>query len=495
MSSLISIVTLSLVTAVSAAIGPEANLHIINGNIAPDGFARSAVLASGTGTDTPFPGVLITAQKYLPSTKGDRMKINVTDSLNDTTMLTSTSIHWHGLFQNGSSWADGSASVTQCPILPGNSFLYEFDVGDQAGTFWYHSHSSTQYCDGLRGPIIIYDPNDPFRELYDVDDENTVITVSDWYHQPAPSIHVVPSIGLVPMPNSTLINGLGRYLNGDATPLAVINTIIEVDGVNHEPLTVDSIQIFAGQRYSVVVAADQPIGNYWVRAKPNIGPTTFEGGLNSAILRYQGADIADPQTNSALSNPLVETDLHPLENPGAPGGSGPADISYYLDVQLVNDQYTMNNVTFTAPTVPVLLQILSGARLATDLLPKGSVYTLPRNKTVELIIPGGVPGSPHPFHLHGHTFDVVRSAGSTLYNYVNPVRRDVVDTGYTGDNVTIRFTTDNPGPWFLHCHIDWHLEMGMAIVFAEDLVTIANSTQPPAWKDLCPLYNNRVILD
>ncbi len=37
------------------------------------------------------------------------------------------------------------------------------------GTFWYHSHHSTQYCDGLRGPIVVYDPNDPAKHLYDVD--------------------------------------------------------------------------------------------------------------------------------------------------------------------------------------------------------------------------------------------------------------------------------------------------------------------------------------
>jgi iron transport multicopper oxidase len=60
--------------------------------------------------------------------------------------------------------------------------------------------------------------------------------------------------------------------------------------------------------------------------------------------------------------------------------------------------------------------------------------------------------------LHGHDFFVVRSAGNSTYNYDNPVMRDVVSMGDTGDNVTIRFFTDNAGPWFLHCHIDWHLE-------------------------------------
>ncbi len=38
------------------------------------------------------------------------------------------------------------------------------------GTYWYHSHYGLQYCDGLRGPLVIYDPNDPHRHLYDVDD-------------------------------------------------------------------------------------------------------------------------------------------------------------------------------------------------------------------------------------------------------------------------------------------------------------------------------------
>ena len=53
-------------------------------------------------------------------------------------------------------------------------------------------------------------------------------------------------------------------------------------------------------------------------------------------------------------------------------------------------------------------------------------------------------------HLHGHSFDVIRVAGSQEYNFVNPVRRDVVNAGDLGDNVTIRFRTDNPGPWVLH---------------------------------------------
>ena len=58
---------------------------------------------------------------------------------------------------------------------------------------------------------------------------------------------------------------------------------------------------------------------------------------------------------------------------------------------------------------------------------------------------------------------MVRSAGSSSYNFVDPVVRDVVSIGNSGDNVTIRFFTDNPGPWFFHCHIDWHLDASVVL--------------------------------
>ncbi len=38
------------------------------------------------------------------------------------------------------------------------------------GTYWYHSHYGLQYCDGLRGGLVIYDPEDPYLSSYDVDD-------------------------------------------------------------------------------------------------------------------------------------------------------------------------------------------------------------------------------------------------------------------------------------------------------------------------------------
>ncbi|KAJ7728492.1 laccase [Mycena metata] len=493
------LLSLSLISPSLASIGPTADITLFNTPVAPDGFSRSAVTANGV-----VPGPLIVANK------GDTLNLNVVNALTDNTMLLSSSIHWHGFFQKNSSWADGPAFVTQCPIAANDSFLYSFSTTSQAGTYWYHSHLSTQYCDGLRGAIV-----DPQKSLY----ETTVITLADWYHAPAHTLGVVPTL------ISTLINGLGRYAGGPTSALSVITvtsglryrfrlvsiscdpnfiftidghefTIIEVDGVNHAPLVVDSIQIYAGQRYSFVMTANQPVGNYWIRTVANGGTAGFDNGINSAILRYVGAGLVDPSTNATTSAaPLVETNLHPLVATPVPGTAvaGGADVALNLVIALdfTTFTFTVNGAEFVPPTAPVLLQILSGAHTAAELLPSGSVYTLPPNSVVEISIPGGTPGAPHPFHLHGHNFWVVRSAGSTTYNYENPVIRDVVSTGpATTDNVTIRFQTDNAGPWFLHCHIDFHLEIGLAIVFAEDTDTVANSVQPSAWDTLCPTYDN-----
>ncbi|KAK7682786.1 laccase, multicopper oxidase, benzenediol:oxygen oxidorectuctase [Cerrena zonata] len=508
-ASLASFVLLGLTLTSAYAVqvlGPVTDLHIVNANISTDGFTRPAVLAGGT-----FPGPLIAAKK------GDNFKINVIDDLTNEDMLKSTSIHWHGLFQKDTNWADGPAFVTQCPITTGNSFLYDFRVPDQAGTYWYHSHLSTQYCDGLRGVIVIYDPKDPHAHLYDVDDESTIITLADWYHTFARQI---PGL---PIADTTLINGLGRNHNGPAdAEISVINVrsgkryrfrlvsiscdpnyvfsiddhdmkIIEVEGTNIKPITVDSIQIFAAQRYSFVLRADRPVNNYWVRANPSFGNTGFAGGINSAILHYHGAPNAEPNTTQTNSTkPLNEIDLHPLVPKPVPGKHYPggADVVRNLVFGFTDGHFTINNATFTPPTVPVLLQILSGTVNAQDLLPSGDVIELPLGKTIELTLAAGVIGGPHPFHLHGHTFHVVRSAGQNTSNYADPILRDTVNTGVMGDNVTIRFRTDNPGPWFLHCHIDWHLEAGFAVVLAEgtNRTRISDPT-PDDWDNLCDLYD------
>ncbi|KAF6746309.1 laccase LCC3-2 [Ephemerocybe angulata] len=487
-------------------IGPTSEIRVTNVELAPDGFSRLAAVANGV-----HPGPLIKAHE------GDRFKLNVANKLTDP-FANDTSIHWHGFFQRGTTWADGAEGVSQCPIPTGSSFLYNFPSGGQTGTFWYHSHLGTQYCDGLRGPMVVYDKIDPYKHLYDVDDENTVITLADWFHLQSRELALN---GAGASANSSLINGKGRYPDGPAVPLAVISvqknkryrfrlvslscdanfnftidghklTVIEADGQLVKPLVVDSIRIFAGQRYSFVLHANQSVSNYWIRAQPSTGfgrlPDTTEGGLNSAILRYAGAPDEDPKSIEVPSKlPLREPNLHPLLNPAPPGSP---TFEMTLAIGFNGTKWSMNNVTWDAPVKnPILLQILTGAANASALLPKGSIYDIPRGATVELTVVASPIAAPHPFHLHGHAFSVVKSAESTEFNYVDPVRRDVVTTGIGMNTTVIRFVADNPGPWIFHCHIEFHLREGLAVVFAEAFSDIlVKNPIPQSWRDLCKAY-------
>ncbi|KAJ1302810.1 hypothetical protein OPQ81_003116 [Rhizoctonia solani] len=518
-----SIALLSLLAAASKpafAAVRDYDFIIKNVKVAPDGFERSVVSVNGQ-----LPGTLITANK------GDILRINVTNQLTDPAMRRATTIHWHGLFQATTANEDGPAFVTQCPIAQNLSYTYQIPLNDQTGTMWYHSHLASQYVDGLRGPLVIYDPNDPHKALYDVDDASTVVMLEDWYHTPAPTLErqmfsANNTALLSPVPDSGLINGKGRYVGGPEVPRSVINvtrgkryrlrvinasaigsftfsieghrlTIIEADGIPHEPLPVDNFQIYAGQRYSVIVEANQTAANYWVRAPMTVAGAGTNSNLDPtnvfAVLHYEGAPNAEPTTEqgTAIGTALVEENLHALINPGAPGGSAPADVSLNLAIgrSTVDGilRFTFNNIKYEAPSLPTLLKILAnGATNNADFDASEHTIVLPHNKVIELNITGG---ADHPIHLHGHVFDVVKSLGGTP-NYVNPPRRDVVRVGGTG--VVLRFKTDNPGPWFVHCHIDWHLEAGLALVFAESPDEIRQGSQSihpgGSWDQLCPKY-------
>ncbi|KAF2890857.1 hypothetical protein ILUMI_15316, partial [Ignelater luminosus] len=108
---------------------------------------------------------------------------------------------------------------------------------------------------------------------------------------------------------------------------------------------------------------------------------------------------------------------------------------------------------------------------------------VPLNSVIELILidKGFAFDANHPFHLHGHSFRVVGmerigknvteeeirkldEEGLIKRNLVNPPVKDTItvpDGGYT----ILRFHASNPGYWLFHCHIEFHIEIGMALVF------------------------------
>jgi iron transport multicopper oxidase len=148
-----------------------------------------------------------------------------------------------------------------------------------------------------------------------------------------------------------------------------------------------------------------------------------------------------------------------------------------------------NNITYTAQKVPTLYTVLTAGNLSTTSAIY-SEYTNPfilnHMDVIEVILNNNDTGT-HPFHLHGHNFQVIDRTpayGDDFYTYGDypepvpydphnhtafpqyPIRRDVVVLPPQG-SVVLRFVADNPGVWFFHCHIDWHLSQGLGSLFIE----------------------------
>jgi len=86
-----------------------------------------------------------------------------------------TSVHWHGLLLPN--FFDGVPYLTTPPIMPGESFKYEFPL-KQSGTYWYHSHTMLQEQSGVYGSIVI----EPKEKTLEYDDD-LVLVISDWTNQ------------------------------------------------------------------------------------------------------------------------------------------------------------------------------------------------------------------------------------------------------------------------------------------------------------------------
>lgn len=89
----------------------------------------------------------------------------------------STTIHWHGLHQRGTPYADGFPQQSQCPIHSSGSMAYNFRADPAGSTFW-HAHFHEETIDGIHGPFVVEDEPDTFPYEYD---EEKVILMTDAY--------------------------------------------------------------------------------------------------------------------------------------------------------------------------------------------------------------------------------------------------------------------------------------------------------------------------
>ncbi|KAL4194761.1 hypothetical protein AMTRI_Chr05g70100 [Amborella trichopoda] len=372
-----------------------------------------------------------------------------------------------GVFE--SPWADGTASISQCAINPGETFIYEFQV-DKAGTYFYHGHYGMQRSAGLYGSLIV-EVAEGKQKPFHFNAELSLL-LSDWWHQ---SIYQqVLDFNSQPFrwigkPQSLLIEAKGRYncslktyeedknkpcyvlqvepnktyrlRIASVTTLASLNSaienhklvLVEADGNYIQPVTVENLDIYSGETYSLLLHTNQdPSTKYKASASIISRPPKMPPGL--AILHYQ-RNPSSLLPRSAPPTPLKWIDTAaPLPSlaRSLPIPSGTPRLQHRRIV-LLNTQNKINGYTKWAinndfPKNYDIFQPPQNPNTTTG----EAVYRLKLGSTVDVILQKANvleegTSEVHLWHLHGHDF------------------------------------------WTFHCHIEPHLHMGMGVVIAEGI--------------------------
>ncbi|CAO2814415.1 unnamed protein product [Amaranthus hypochondriacus] len=502
------------------------------------------------GINGQFPGPTIRAHV------GDTIQVDLTNKLGTEGVV----IHWHGIRQLGTPWADGTASISQCPINPGETFTYKFKV-DKVGTHFYHGHYGMQRSSGLYGSLIV-EKSEGENEPFHYDGEFNLL-LSDWWHQSAHE----QELGLssnpfrwIGEPQTLLINGRGQYncslmpnfgnssstkcnFEGheqcapqllsvlpnktyrirlaSTTALASLNfaignhkmIVVEADGNYVQPFTVDDLDIYSGESYSVLINTNQnPNQNYWI----SIGVRGRQPRTPPALtlLHYK--------TTLASNFPTIPPPITPTWNNYTHSksfsnkifalmGSPTPPKNYNRRIILLNTQnkingyikWAINNISFIFPPTPYLGSIRFGLKRAFnqtnppenypssyDVMKQAQnqnamfgngVYKIKYKSVIDIVLQNANAlainvSEIHPWHLHGHDFWVlgygegkfISEKDEGKLNVKNPPLRNTVVIYPYGWSV-IRFVADNPGVWAFHCHIEPHLHMGMGVVFASSV--------------------------
>ncbi|KAJ5649661.1 Multicopper oxidase type 2 [Penicillium longicatenatum] len=458
-------------------------------NASPDGFERPVI---GINGQWPCPQIDVDV--------GDRLIVDVQNHLGNQ----STGIHWHGFHQYGTGVMDGATSVTQCGIAPGEHMQYHFDI-NQTGTYWYHSHNMGQYPDGFRGPLIVHDPKPPFQ----YDDEFT-ITLSDWYHDQMPDLlakyeseeNEAAFHGREPLPNSALINDSTNTkikVKPNKTYLVHIvcvgnwpghtwvfdgheMTVVEVDGIYTEPYPTGDkkLRLATGQRMSVLIHTKSDTSkNFAIWNSMDVNMLFFfenrpiPANYNPNVTAWLVYDEAKPLPPAPVIAELDFVDDVAFVPADHEALLEPVNHQIILDTSSAEidgiPRFTVNNKTYIAQDVPTLYTANTvGAEFASNPAVYGQVnpFIVKHNEVVEIVI-NNHHNNLHPWHLHGHQFQVLQRSDEGLFTgqyFKNvsktPIRRDTIMLQPRGHTV-LRFRADNPGVWLLHCHIEWHVEAAL----------------------------------
>jgi FtsP/CotA-like multicopper oxidase with cupredoxin domain len=466
---------------------------VTNTTMSPDGVETVMLVVNNQ-----FPGPMIEANW------GDWIEITVHNELKDD----GTAIHWHGFLQTGTPWYDGVSTVSQCPIAPGTSFTYRIRA-ELFGTTWWHGHHSSQYLNGLSGPMVVHGPA---TSEWDIDLGPVMLT--DWFHayyedlidQVYHSSRDGPI--LPPMANNMLINGKANYpcsetdkkctknaglstfkfKTGKKHLLRLINhsaeavlffsidgynmTVITHDFVAVDPYRTDMVTLGVGQRAEVIVKGrDNPNEAVWMRVEEGPSGLGDEGNtgcsLNDgvatgtkAMIFYEKADHSvKPKTKSHVKKSrflypdACGNDALDIAVPSYKMNISDPEVTLDFTLSGGNNAtgefvWYMNNETYMGDfNDPLLLDAVVGAKEFPD---ERRVFNMGNAKSVRIIMHSvGLPAS-HPMHAHGHNMHVLAEGtgdwNGDIVNESNPARRDVQLIRPNG-YLVIQLELDNPGLW------------------------------------------------
>ncbi|KZS60532.1 oxidase [Mycobacterium ostraviense] len=422
-------------------------------------------------------GVLARTLAYSDALPGPVIRANVGDQLAVTVknrLDNPTSVHWHGIALRND--MDGVYPATP-NIAASSDFTYRFSAPNP-GTYWAHPHVGLQTDYGLYLPVIIDDPTAPGN--YDAE---WIVVLDDWtdgigkgpqqiYNEltarytsapeTPPSMGGMPEMaagggsallggdagdinypyylvnGRIPAAPTTFNAEPGqriwiRFINAGAdTAFRValtghVMTVTHTDGYPVLPTEVDALLIGMGERYDVIVTAGD--GIFPLVAVPE-GKRAAAGRalLSTGAGTVPEVDFQPPELTRRVGTVEIFT-----ATPAATLGSAKADVSLGVELtgSMVNYDWGINGKPY----------------------PKNPPLTIKHGQSATLTFTNSTTMY-HPMHLHGHTFQMIKSDGTL------GARKDTVIV-LPNQKANAALVADNPGIWMIHCHNTYHQEAGM----------------------------------
>ncbi|MDD1642178.1 MAG: copper resistance system multicopper oxidase [Methylococcaceae bacterium] len=525
-----------LTTQAEVLAGTEFNLTIAETPVNFTGAPRMATTVNGS---IPAP--------TLRWREGDTVTLHVTNHLAE-----ETSIHWHGILLPYQ--MDGVPGISFKGIAPGETFTYHFKVR-QSGTYWYHSHSGMQEQTGLYGSIIIdpagtesiQAERDYVVQLSDWTDEDPMTVLaklkkqSDYYnfnqHTAVDFFRDAAGEGLVSAiqrrhmwnmmrMNMTdlsdisaytytyLMNGnapggnwTGLFRPGERVRLRFINAasqtffdiripglkmlVVQADGQNVEPVSVDEFRIGNAETYDVIVTPEEEAYTIFAQSMDRTGyargTLATHAGMTAAVPALDkpvplsmmdmmgnmgGGSAMDHSAHGGMSgghvnvrvrhasteygpsvDMRVDTPRTNLDDPGIGLRNNGRRVLSYADLHSIGESQDSRE-----PGREIELHLTGNMERYSwsfDGLEfgKSTPIHFRYGERLRVIFVNDTMMT-HPLHLHGMWSDLESPDGGFQ------VRKHTIIV-QPAQRVTFRVTADALGRWAMHCHLFYHMHAGM----------------------------------